>query len=91
MVGLRPPLHLPVAPVPGGLPVGAVADSLRLMTGLTVILGVPDKWSSTSCWGAGVAPFVLVAGLLVLGFVRVKPPEHCLARLRSSPLIPVLE
>ena len=91
MVDLLPPLQLLVAPVPGGLSVGLVADSPRLVTGLAVILGVPGKWSSTSCWGAGAAPFVLVAGLLVPGFIWMKPPERCPARLSSPPLIPVPE
>ena len=91
MVILSSLLRLPVAPVPGGIPIGAMADLPRFVTGPAVILGVPSMWSSSSCWGVGTAPLVQVVGQLVLGFVLVKQSEHYPARPRSPPLIPVSE
>ena len=91
MVVLPPLLGLPVALVPGGIPVGAMVDLPCLVTGPVVILGVPGMWSSSSYWGVGTAPLVQVAGQPVPGFVLVKQSEHYPARPHSPPLIPVPE
>ena len=91
MVVLPAPLQRPVAPVPGGILIGAAADSPRLVTGPVVILGVPGMWSLSFCWGAGTALLVQVARRPVSGFVPVKPPEHCPTHFHSPSLIPVLE
>ena len=56
-------LQRPVAPVLGGVPNGAAADSPRLLTRPAVTLGVIDTWSSFSCWGAGTALLMQVAGV----------------------------
>ena len=91
MVGFLLPPQFPVAPVPGGFLVGAVANYPLCVTGLVVTLRMPGKWSSTSYCGAGATPFLPAAGLSVPGFMQVRPPECCHARLRSLPLILVSE
>ena len=52
------PLQHPVAPVPGGVPVGAAADLPCLVIGPAVTLGVLGTWSSSFYWSAGTALLV---------------------------------
>ena len=92
MVVLPAPLQRSVAPIPDGIPVGAVADSPHLVIRPVATLVAPGRCSSSSCFGANAASFLPMVVLLVPRCVweRLLGYDHA-RRPHFSPLIPVLD